>query len=262
MEYSYWQKQTNDKPLFPNIEWSKPEQKSRAGKLGIIGGNKLGFASVAEGYSDALKIGVGEVKILLPDNLKTMIPSTITDVIYGKSNPSGSLSKEAINEMNSLGKWSNGILLIGDAGRNSETAILYEEFVKNYEGPLVITRDAIDLFKNSAESIIERKHTLLIVSFAQLQKIFQSVYYPKIITFSMQLSNLVETLHKFTITYPICIVVFFQENMLVANNGKVTSTPFNEPMRIWKGNTAINASVYWLWNLEKTLESVTSSLLK
>jgi len=54
MELAYWQRQTPEQPLFPDIEWNKPEQRSRAGKLGIIGGNKLGFAGVAEAYSTAL----------------------------------------------------------------------------------------------------------------------------------------------------------------------------------------------------------------
>lgn len=262
MEYSYWQKQTVDKPLFPDIEWSKPEQRSQAGKLGIIGGNKLGFSSVAESYSNALKAGIGEVKILLPDNLKKSIPASITDVIFGKSNPSGSLAGEAISEMRALGQWATGILLIGDAGRNSETAILYEEFVRNYEGPLVITRDAIDLLKNSSMNVVGRENTMLIASFAQLQKIFQNIYYPKVLTFSMQLTNLVEALHKFTITYPICIAVFHQENILIAKDGKIVSMPYLEPMKIWRGATATNAAVYWLWNLSKPLESAATSLLK
>jgi len=42
MELAYWQCQTPEQPLFPDIEWNKPEQRSRAGKLGIIGGSKLG----------------------------------------------------------------------------------------------------------------------------------------------------------------------------------------------------------------------------
>jgi len=70
MELPYWQRQTPERPLFPDIEWNKPEQRSRAGKLGIIGGNKLGFAGVAEAYSTALASGVGEARALLPDVLK------------------------------------------------------------------------------------------------------------------------------------------------------------------------------------------------
>jgi hypothetical protein len=260
-EHPYWHKQTIDKPLYPDIEWSKPEQRSNSGRLGIIGGNKLGFISVAESYTTALQTGSGEVRVLLPDILRKSIPVTMTDVIFGATNPSGSLANNALVEMKSIGDWATGILLIGDTGRNSETAILYENFVQQYVGPLTISRDAIDLLKNSSSMLVDRPNTLMVASFAQLQKLFQSIYYPKVLTFSMQLTNLVEAIHKFTITYPISIAVFHQSTLLVASGGIVTSTPLTDPTNIWRGNTATIASVYWLWSPTKVLESVTASLV-
>lgn len=262
MERSYWKKQTADKPLYPDIEWAKPEQRSQAGKLAIIGGNKLGFTAVAENYTTALKTGAGEVKILLPNVLKKNIPTIMTDVTYGESTPSGSLARQSLTEMKALGNWATGVLLIGDAGRNSETAILYEDFIREYHGQLIITRDAIDLIKNSSRELVDRPDTMLITSFTQLQKLFSAVYYPKVLTFSMQLTNLIDALHKFTITYPISIIVLHTDTILVASGGNVTTTPCNNPMDIWRGRTATNASVYWLWNPSKPLEAATASLLK
>ncbi len=260
MEHPYWHKQTLGTPLYPDIEWSKPEQRSQSGRLGIIGGNKLGFSGVAEAYGVSSQAGVGEIRVLLPDGLKKSIPPIMSDVIYGATNPSGSLAKDSIVEMKALGDWATAILMIGDAGRNSETAIVYEDFLHDYSGPLTITRDAVDLLKNASSSVVERPDTLLVVSFAQLQKLFQLVYYPKVLTFSMQLSSLVEAIHKFTITYPVSITVLFKDQLLVASGGEVTSTPWGNPMAIWRGNTAAKAAVYWLWNPGKTLESVTASL--
>jgi ADP-dependent NAD(P)H-hydrate dehydratase / NAD(P)H-hydrate epimerase len=260
MDYSYWRKQTPGTPLFPDIEWSKPEQRSLAGRLGIIGGNKLGFAGVAEAYQTAAEAGVGEVRVLLPDVLKKAIPPVITDTVFAATNPSGSLAKDAGAELEALDAWATGILMIGDAGRSSETAILYEEFLRTYEGPLTITRDAIDLVKNNPQALAERPNTLLVLSFAQAQKLFQSLYYPKILTFSMQLTNLVEALHKFTITYPTAMVLLHKDTLLVASHGEVTSTPWTNPMAIWRGHTASLAASYWLWNRAKLLESVTTSL--
>jgi ADP-dependent NAD(P)H-hydrate dehydratase / NAD(P)H-hydrate epimerase len=261
MEHTYWRKQTSSKSLFPDIEWSKPEQKSRAGKLGIIGGNKLGFVSVAESYGTALNAGVGEVRVLLPDALRKTIPPTITDTIFSATNPSGSLAREALTDMQVMGHWADAILMIGDAGRNSETAILYEDFLRDYQGPLTITRDAVDLIKNSSQAIVERPNTLLVVSFAQLQKLFQSVYYPKMLAFSMQLTGLVEAVHKFTTTYPVDIMVLHKEYLVVAHNGEVTTTEWENPMAIWRGQVATSAAVYWLWNPAKPLEASTASLL-
>jgi hypothetical protein len=258
--HPYWRKQTPEKPLFPDVEWSKPEQRSQAGRLGIIGGNKLGFAGAAEAYSTALNAGVGEVRVLLPDVLRKTIPPAITDAVFGATNLSGSLSQEAASEMNALGMWAQGVLLIGDAGRSSETAILYEHFLSDYTGPLTLTRDAADLVKNGAAQLVERPDTLLVLSFAQLQKLFRSVYYPKMLTFSMQLSSLVEALHKFTITYPVAIMVLHKDYLAVAHSGEVTTTEWQNAMAIWRGVVAAKAASYWLWNPQKPLEAVTASL--
>ena len=261
MDLSYWRKQTTTEPLFPDIEWSKPEQRSQAGKLGIIGGNKLGFAGVAEAYSVATSAGVGQVRVLLPDVLKKTIPRAITDTMFAPTNISGSLTKDADAEMATLGAWADGILLIGDAGRSSETAILYEKFLQDYTGQLVITRDAVDLVKNSSQTLVDRPKTLLIVSFAQLQKLFQAVYYPKVLTFSMQLTNLVEALHKFTISYPVSIAVLHRETFIVAHDGRVVTTPWDNPMMIWRGVTAAKAATYWLWSPSKPLEATSTAIV-
>lgn len=244
------------------MEWNKPEQRTQAGRLGIIGGNKLGFAGVGEAYGVATATGVGEVRVLLPDVLKKTIPAIMTDVMFGATNPSGSLARDAHIEMEAVGAWSTGILLVGDAGRNSETAILYENFLKDYTGPLTITRDAIDLIKNSSSTIVERPDTLLVLSFAQLQKIFQSVYYPKVLTFSMQLAQLVDTLHKFTITYPCAIMVLHKEYIVIAHEGEVTTTDWQNPMAIWRGSVAAQAASYWLWNPKSPLMAATASIAK
>lgn len=260
-QHSYWRTQTPAQPLFPDIAWSKPEQRNLAGRLGIIGGNKLGFMGVAEGYSASLKAGIGEARALLPDALKKTVPPVITDVIFAASNPSGGLAAEAITEMRVLGSWAQTTLLIGDAGKNSETAILYETFITDYEGPLVIARDAVDLLRNNAELLLGRPHTLLIVSFAQLQKLFQAIYFPKVLTFSMHLAQLVDALHKFTLSYPVHVAVLHRETLIVASGGAVTTTPWGNPMALWRGTMPATAAAFWTWNPTKPLEAITASLL-
>lgn len=261
MDYDYWLKQSPETPLFPDIEWSKPEQRSKAGKLGIIGGNKLGFAGVAEAYTVAGRSGVGAARVLLPDALKKTVPSAILDATFAPTNPSGSLSKDALADMVAMGDWSDGVLLIGDAGRSSETAIVYEQFIQQYQGKLIVTRDAVDLVKNAPTQLLERPNTLLVVAFAQLQKLFQAVYYPKVLTFSMQLTQLVEAVHKFTITYPVSLVVLHKDHLVIAHDGRVVSTPWDDPMLIWRGSVATKAAAYWLWHPTKLLEAVSSSLV-
>ncbi len=259
--HHYWRQQTVETPLFPDIEWSRPEQRTLRGRLGIVGGNKLGFAGIAESYSTALTVGAGEVRVLLPDCLRKSIPSSMTDVVFGACNISGSLSRDALDDMRALGAWSSAILLAGDAGRSSETALVYSDFIRDYVGQLIITRDAIDLVKNDAEAIASRPSTTLVLSFAQLQKLFQSLYYPKMLTFSMQLMQLVEAVHAFTITYPVTITVLHRETLVVAHGGEVTTTKWDNPMAIWRGQTAARAATYQLWTPSSPLQAITASLL-
>ena len=261
MDIPYWQKQISSKPLFPEIEWNRPERADQAGKMLIVGGNKLGFSAVAEAYETAKATGAGTVKVFLPDCLKATIPKTLDNVVFGACNISGSLSGEAKPTLLASASWSDGVLLIGDAGRSSETAILYEQFLHSYVGPLTITRDAIDLVKNDVSSLVERTDTLIVASFAQIQKLFQGTYYPKILTFNMQLLQLVESLHKFTITYPCTIMTLHKDTILIAGQGTVITQPWSEPMMIWRGTTATRAASYRLWDSTHMLESITASIL-
>ncbi len=258
-QFSYWQPQDPKKPLFPDVEWNRPEQRNLRGKLGIIGGNKLGFAGVAESYSTALEAGAGEVKVLLPDILRKTIPAHITEAMFAPTNISGSLSREALEDMQSIAMWSTGVLLAGDTGRSSETAIVYDDFVASYSGWLTLTRDAVDLMRRSAPEIVERDQTLYVLSFAQLQKLFQDVYYPKILTFSMQLAQLVENLHKFTLSYPVTIMTLHKDHIVIAHSGAVITQAWNNPMLIWRGQTAARAASYLLWH-NKPLEALASSI--
>lgn len=259
-QFDYWLKQTNE-PLFPDIAWARPEQKTKAGKLAVVGGHAHSFAATAESYGTAIKTGAGQVRVIVPDSLKKLVPPQADDMLFVDSNPSGGFSKKAKPELRAASEWADGMLLIGDCGRNSETAMLYESLLKDTTSQITITRDAVDLLKNSTSAMLERKNTLLVVSIAQLQKLFQTVYYPKIITFSMQLSTLVETLHKFTMTYPVTITVLHNENLLTAHNGRVSSTPWVDAMMIWRGSVATKASVYLLWSPSKPFEAVTTSLV-
>lgn len=261
MDHAYWKRQEAGKPLFPDIEWSKPERRDQSGKLLIVGGNKLGFSAVAEGYQTALTTGVGEVKVVLPDCLKKSVPPTLIDVIFGACTPSGGLSKDALPELRSAAEWANQVLLIGDAGRNAETALAYEEFISSYDGQLTVTRDAVDLVKNNPHLLAERPNTLLVASFAQVQKLFQGVYYPKMLTFNMQLLQLVEALHKFTITYPCSIVTLHNDVLIIASQGDVITQHWNQPMAIWRGSVATNAACYWVWNKANVSGAVATSIV-
>lgn len=258
--HSYWLRQTGESPLFPDIEWNKPERMDQAGKLGIIGGNKLGFVATAESHQTAKDTGVGQVRVLLPDALKKSVPASMTDVLFAPTNHSGGFASEGATELLSVGEWADTLLLPGDAGKNSQTAMLYESLVSNYEKPVVITRDAVDLLQNSFPAVLDNPNVTLVVSLGQLQRIFRAVYYPKMITFSMQLTQLVETLHKFTSTYPVSVMTLHAEQIIIARSGEVVTQPWHDPMRIWRGHTAARAASYLVWTPHAPLKALATSI--
>ena len=262
MNDKYWQQQTAGKPLFPDAEWSKPERRDLAGKLAIIGGNSQNFSGVAASHQTALNTGVGSVRVVLPDALKKTLPAAFTksiDLLFAPTNPSGGFAAESIHEWRAASGWADLVLFVGDSGANSETAALLENFLtENDTSPVVIARDAVDLIKNSAETVMNRPKTHLVVSFSQLQKLFRAVYYPRVLTFSQGVRQVAETLHKFTLTYPVTLSLWHSGNLFVANDGEVITQAFELPLRVWSGEVATRSAVWQIWQPDP-LKAVSTS---
>ncbi len=256
---TFWHKQEKSKPLFPDVEWNRPERRDLAGNLGLIGGHGLGFSAIAKSYQIVSPL-VGQVRVLLPDALRPTIPASITEVVFAPSNPSGGLGAQALGLAKELADWANGLLLVGDAGKNSQTAVLYEELIKHSQAPTVLTRDTIDLIIGGAAEILNNQQVTIVASFAQLQKLFRAVYYPKVLTFRMQLAQLADSLHKFSITYPATICVFHDGNLLVARGGQVVSQAFETPMQVWDGQVASKIACYLLWSPEAPLAAASTAI--
>lgn len=259
MANTYWRKQDPNEPLFPDIIWSRPESKSNAGKLAVIGGHSHGFGAPGAAYGEALDAGVGVCKVLLPDAVKKTVSHVLPDADYGPSNPSGSFSKKALDNFMQISMWADGVLLAGDMGRNSETAVLLENYVQKYSGMLTISQDAADYFKSFPHLLMNRPKTLLVISLAQLQKIFINAPLITPITYGMTLPQLAEALQQFTEKFPITIMVKHHDVIFVAHGGQVVSTE-NDDMP-WRVRKSGRASVFWLQNPSQPLESITASLI-
>lgn len=256
----YWRKQTDDQPLYPDLLWSRPENRQQAGKLFIVGGNAFGFAAAGEAYAEATKAGIGTARVILPDSLQKTVGRVFEAGEYAPSTKSGSFGKGALAELLAMSYWGDATLLAGDFGRNSETAILLEDFILKYSGQLIITQDAADYFIKTPRAVLSRPNSLLVISFAQLQKIASSARFNKAFTFDMDLVRLVEALHDFTQLYQIAIIVKHLDVILCARAGEVTTTKLATEREIWRVTAAAHAGVWWLQNPSKTLEAITTSL--
>ena len=73
MANTFWHKQTPDQPLYPDLLWSRPQNKKQAGKLLVVGGNAHGFAAAGEAFAQATAAGIGTARVLLPDSLRKTV---------------------------------------------------------------------------------------------------------------------------------------------------------------------------------------------
>ncbi len=258
----YWQKQTAEQPLFPDLLWSRPENKSQAGKLLIVGGNAHGFAAAAEAYAEAVTANIGTGRVLLPNSLQKTVGRILEAGEYAPSTPSGSFSQRALGVLLEMSAWADGVLLAGDLGRNSETAILLEQFIQKYQGQLTLTQNALDYFTKLPGPLLNRKNSLLVASFAQLQKLAISANFPKAFTFDMDFLRLIESLHQFTEKYESAVIVKHLQTILVAADGQVSTTKLTIDQEMWRVKTAAQAATWWLQNPTKMFQSLTSAILR
>lgn len=259
-DVSYWQKQST--PLYPDLAWNIPEQKT--GSIAVIGGNAQGFSSVIR-ISELLSQNFPFAKIttILPDALRGKLPN-LPDLEFSASTASGSFAKSALIE--TALDTSDAVLFAGDLSRNSETAIAISSAISpSGTNPLVFTRDSIDLLAPTAANWLSRPQTFIIASMLQLQKLFRSIYYPRMILLSQPLLPVLETLHKFTLSYPTTIVTFHQENIIVASGGQISTTHIVDteyiPIGLWSGQLAGSILALNLYNPKQAFAASTAAVL-
>lgn len=246
-------------PLFDDILWNIPEQKT--GTVQIIGGNANSFSTEIKSAEFLNRLNLKEVRLLLPDVLRNKIPP-IPGINFAPSTESGSFDKS--KELEFAASDADITVMLGDFSKNSITSVAMVETIKKTTKPIIITRDAVDSVLNDAEDFIEKGGITFVASMAQLQKLFRSLMYPKMILLSSPLVPVLETLHKFTLSYPVTILTFHQDNIIIANNGNVVTTPIDRtsysPIGLWGGELACKIAALNLWSPNKPLEATSTAV--
>ena len=258
MADTYWLKQSA-KPLFPDLHWSRPENKRQAGKLLVVGGNLHGFAAPATAYGAALKAGIGSARVLLPDKLQKTLGKLMPEAEFAPSTLSGSFSKKALAQLLDSAQWADGVLLAGDFGRNSETAILLDSFLDKHEGQVTLAQDGLDYFLDPNSPLIERVDTLGVINLGKLQKLAKHNRPATPVLHSMMLAELVEILHDWTTGKPGSLITRHADNFIAASGGQVSTTPALQESN-WQIELAAYASVWWLQQPQKAFEALTTAI--
>lgn len=260
MTTTFWQTQNYNKPLYEDLIWNKPEQKSRAGKLLIIGGNSHAINAPSSAYQFALEQGVGEIKVAMPNKTKKLLGShVLPDIELVPSTAIGSFSKESTNELINYILWTNATLYAGDFGKNSQTAVLLENLI-DITTPQILTLDAIDYFSDNPKVVLNKSHVLLVISINQLQKYVQNAHLSTAISSNMDLLQLCSILKELTSLCSANIIVQHQINIICAKDGEIIVTKMPTVDESWQLKTATSASVWWLQNPKSPLKAFATSI--
>lgn len=248
-----WLRQPSDEPLFPDVLWSRPENRRHAGKLLIVGGNAHGFAAPAAAYAAAAKAGIGTCRVLLPDKLERTIGKLFPEAEFAPSNLSGSFGQKAFAQLEDGANWADGTLLAGDFGRNSETAIVLENFLSKSSARITLTGDSLDYYHEDPSLILDRENTTVVSGFSGLQKLLSGRL---LIKHSMNLSQVVKALITFSKNCPAALVSEHSGQLLVSAGGRVSSTPYKD---ITWTELAVYAAVWSLQQPKKPFEALTTA---
>lgn len=259
MDRTYWRKQTTIKPLFPDLLWSRPENKQSAGKLLIIGGNSQALRAPAQAYRSAEAARIGSLRVLLPSAVKTSVKGLLEYVEFGTSTPSGSFAQASLSEWLEQAAWANGVLLAGDLGHNSETTIVLEKFLTKYPGQVTLVGDTLDLALSTPDLVWHRRDTLLVPTFSQLQKLLTAGGSEHAVTSTMDFLQLVDVLHQITKERSASILLHHGKQVLVAVNGHVSSTHIETNNNL--ETVAAQSCVWWLQNPRNTFEALSACVI-
>lgn len=258
-DLSYWRRQ--EKPLFEDLIWNIPEQ--RTGKISIIGGNSQNFHAVIR-LAELLvqTFPLRTVATTLPDALRSQLPP-LKNLNFAPSTESGSFAKSPA--LDTAIKDADFTIVAGDLSKNSATAIAISSALTSAAQSFLLTRDTIDLLAPSIGPLLEHPKLFLVASLVQLQKVFRSIYYPKMIMLSQPLVAIVETLHKFTLSYPTTILTFHEGQIITAHSGQIVTTEIAKtsytPISLWTGELAGKIAALNLYNPSKPLEATSAAVL-
>ncbi len=262
MNLEYWYKQQSE-PLFSKLAWSRPENKRHAGKLLIVGGNKHEFNAPAQAYNFAQQAGIGTTRVLMPSSVQKQMknmPGVNLEIEYSPSTPSGSFATKALADLLDTSSICDGVLLAGNLGRNSETAIMLEKFIAKYSGILCLTKDAVEYFLAKPDELAERDNTCVILTMAQLQKMAISLKFEPVFKFSDELLKTVTNLHKFSLAHKMIVILKHLDTIFVASKGKVSTTKLDKKLDNWRTETASRAVVWWIQNPSQPFEAMTNAV--
>lgn len=258
MDDTFWQKQT-DKAIFPDVVWSRPEQKAQAKKLLIIGGHSGGFDQVGRVYQAALDAGIGHAKVVLPDRLKPSVGIHLPDAVFANLAPEPKLRGGALNQLMAYADWADGVVFT-QTGNNSQTALLTAAFIQALKNRLIVTDDLLELLAQDAQLLVGRPDTLFVLSFSGLQNLVKLAGSEVGLRHDMGLRPFVLALRELNQSIGAPLNVIFEQEIVSAHDGQIVTTP-----RQFKPDPLMLAgwmATWWLQQPHRPIETLSAVVME
>ncbi len=251
-----WFKQTKD-PMFPDIIWSKPEHKSKSGRVLVIGGSKNNLHCLSQAYQNLTEAKVGALFLIAPDSLKKQIQPLISEAEFVPSTKLGSISEKSLSTIKSFAERSDAIFICGDLSHNSETTSVVENVVNYIKAPIIVTDDGLDAISNLGYKLMTVPDLFVVGHFDKLQKLASQAGAPKAITSTMGIVQLVETLNKLSRIFQPIIITDYEGKIVVTHKGRTSTTPIEN--KDWTQKLSAILSTMAAQNLGDPFEMATTA---
>ncbi|HUD06486.1 MAG TPA: hypothetical protein VMR34_01230 [Candidatus Saccharimonadales bacterium] len=257
-----WLKQSVEQPLFGDMLWSKPENKRLAGKLLIIGGSVHGFAQTVSLYQSVIRAGVGTVRVVLPDSLRSTLGNSLEDIDYVSSNRSGGFAERSLADLLEQSSWSDGVIFGPELDSNSEDKLLFEKFIHDYSGQLTLVGDPLNFLIALGENYFSRKSTLVVGDLSKLSKLAVKAKSTLAINPTYDLVRVVDAANMLSKNCSINILSMASGNYLLSINGTACTTKEVKKNQNWETDLAGHGAVWWVQHPDKVLEALSCALVE
>ncbi len=259
MDNPFWLKQGSERPAFGDLLWSRPENKRSRGKLLIIGGRGEALAAPAKAYAAALTAGIGTARVVLPEAARKTLGQAVPEAEFAPSTASGGFGRAALASWLEQAEWADAVLLAGDFGNNSETALVLEAFTAKYDGRLSFAGDSLSYLLSHASSLA-RYNFVITTDFGWLQKLGSAAKLETPLKSSLDILQSVKLLADWTAQNKASFVTAHQQQIVVASHGRVSTTPSSKAVD-WPALAAY-ASVWRLQNPTKPFAALTTAIFE
>lgn len=239
-----------------DLLWSVPEQNS--GHLAILGGHLHSFKTTIHLSEYAHQQPFKSIQTILPQKLQTLLPP-LPHLSFSPDTDSGSFASS--KDLKTKLQPADGIIFAGEFSKNSTTTIALSEVLTTLHQPLFINHQ-LDPFLPVSETLASRPIHLL-APLSEIQKLFLSLLYPKMLLLTAPLLNIADQLRKFSLSYPIFIITLHQDKILLAHQGQIQAIPLSAtnytPLTLWAGEPIVKIAGLNLWNPNQSLAATTSA---